>query len=506
MSENKSPSFFSRFRDKQFLKGLSTVIGSILINLICGSIFPLNSLAIYQISYIKHVNPESSITIDNLIFYYPFETFSQTLASFFSGIIEKKLGFYYTNFIGFSLLALGYFTMYLSKSFFFDILSMILGGVGNGIIYYPSTKNAVLWFPEHTGVVMGIMETMISLGSFLFAIIGEYVINGESQESEEEGEDIIYPIEVAIKVKTYLIILITSVIGVYIISSFMTFLHEEKAEEKKEDLVEKDPDDDIYNINDLISNEENKQNIKKMDFKKMFITALKSKRLHLYMAMSVCFNQAPNMLFSLFRIIGEYENIDIKILQWINSINFVFECLSGVIIGVLCDYIRLNILYAIISLSMTVLIYTYCFSFSNSLAFFFSTNIITFINGGIYPFDDCYMMKVFGSHIYIELMGINTFLSTVVFLSLSPLSYYIETSVENKHESFWILFLSFGVLNIVAFVLGLFLNPNPFDFEERMGLKKKDLNESNKSHETECYEITDDEDVDKDGDGDGDKK
>ena len=431
-----------KFQDKMFLKGISTVIGAVLVNWICGSIFPLTTLCVYQISYIKHEVPDSSISVDNLMFYYPFEIFFQCLSAFFCGIIEKKLGLHKTNLIGFSLLAISYFILFLSKSFGLDVVSMIVGGIGEGIIYYPSTRNACFWFPDHNGVIMGIIETMISIGSFCFSLMGESVINPDAKES---GEDEIYEWDVAKNTKTYFLICIALIVSVYIISFFMMF--EKKGNEETGD---KDKNSDQKN------------------FRQMYKTVLKSKRFLTFMALSVCYHQGPAMLFSLYRIIGEYENVDQNILQWINSTSFIFECLSGIIVGVICDYVRLNIVLAVITSLMIAFIYTYCFSYSNSWAFFFSNNLSTFVNGGIYPFEDCFMFKVFGSDIYIELMGINTCISNTVVLALSPISYYIETSVEEKGRAFWILFSIFGTFNLIAFLLGFFVKTDPFNYEERM--------------------------------------
>ena len=68
--------------------------------------------------------------------------------------------------MGVTLLIIGYYTMYLSNHLAVDLLSMILGGIGTGIILYPSTTNAYEWFPLNNGIIVGIMETMISFGSF----------------------------------------------------------------------------------------------------------------------------------------------------------------------------------------------------------------------------------------------------------------------------------------------------------------------------------------------------
>ena len=109
-------------RTANLLKGLSTVLGAILVNLVVGSIFGLCTLSVYEVSYIKGKYKDNFITIDHLAFYYPFEVIFQTISSFLSGMIDKKLGLHLTNLIGFTILGLGYFTMYLSENFFIDIL------------------------------------------------------------------------------------------------------------------------------------------------------------------------------------------------------------------------------------------------------------------------------------------------------------------------------------------------------------------------------------------------
>ena len=43
---------------------------------------------------------------------------------------------------------------------------MIIGVIGTRINFYPSTTNAYEWFKHNTGAIVGIIETMISFGSF----------------------------------------------------------------------------------------------------------------------------------------------------------------------------------------------------------------------------------------------------------------------------------------------------------------------------------------------------
>ena len=155
---------FYKFQDKNFAKGISTLIGTSCINFLAGAIFSLCTLSVYEISYIKEKG--SSISIDHLTFYYPVEIMFQCFSAFISGILYKKFGLHKTNFIGVTILCFGYFLMYLSTNLKTDLFSMVMGGIGTGILFYPSTTNAYEWFKEYNGIIVGIMETMISFGSF----------------------------------------------------------------------------------------------------------------------------------------------------------------------------------------------------------------------------------------------------------------------------------------------------------------------------------------------------
>ena len=489
-TEKEKPSFRERIKTVEFWKGISTVFGAILVNLIAGSVFGLCTLVVYQISYIKGIDENNFITIDHMAFYYPFEVIFQCLSSFASGIIEKKIGLHFTNLLGFSILGVGYFIMYLSENFFIDILSMIVCGIGTGIIYYPSTKNACLWFMDHAGLVIGIIETVISLGSFLFSTVGEYIINNDEVQS---GDNDLYDLKVAKNIKTYLIVQIISVFGVLLLSFLFMFTKKEEEESSIKENVEKikpiemrpeTPETDgegnleagLINKDCSSTTSMSKEEL----YKKKLKVALKSKRLILYAIISILTAQGPAMMFSLYRGIGEYKKIETKILQLSGSLSFIFECLSGVVTGVLCDYVNLKILFLIIGGISTALISTFCFSFSNGYLFFWSINIESFVNGAVFPFNDCYMMKVFGADMYIELLGYCTFLTNFFVVALSPLAYFIETGLEEKDNAYWILFSIFGAMNFMAFALSFFINTEPFNYEERIGQLSNKIEEKNR--------------------------
>ena len=524
----------TKFHDKNFVKGISTLIGASSINFLVGAIYSLCTLSVYEVSYIK--GKGGSIEIEHLTFYYPVEIFFQCISAFISGIIYKKFGLHKTNFIGVSILCFGYFSMYLSTNLMMDLFAMIMGGIGTGIILYPSTTNAYEWFKDHNGIIVGIMETMISFGSFFFFFLGEKIIN--KNEIPSHDDDNLYDFEVGKKIKNYLIIQIITLISTFFLSLLLMFEKNHNEQNKldpnnselisleKSDENEKDDSNEEFEIKDdpttniIIGNKKEEKTIKNdsardielgknkkeenmpmknniseekiikhilnknmsiknrkiqkdKDFKKMLKLAFKSRRLILFSIIVIFQAPVANMTFSLYREIGEYEKIDVKYLQLVGSLYFIFECLSSFVFGLLCDYMKLKYLLLFINGVGTFVGFTYCLTFKNSLIFFLVQNFLSFSAGGYYPVKDCFLMKVFGKDIYIELSGYVSFLVAFSVNLLTPISYFVISGLQNKDMAYWILFISFGTLNLIGFILNLFLEETPINLEKMI---KVDIN------------------------------
>ena len=155
------------------------------------------------------------------------------------------------------------------------------------------------------------------------------------------------------------------------------------------------------------------------------------------------------------------------------TVNFIFEGLSGFIFGILCDYVNLKYLLLFINGVDTLIAFSYYYTFNNSFIYFFITSFTSFSAGGYYPFKDCYLMKVFGTFIYIELSSYVSFLKSFVVTIISPIAYYIETKIEIKDNAYWILFMTLAAMNLIATILGLFINDSPFNYKEKIKKRKK---------------------------------
>ena len=552
--------FLNKLKDKNFLKGASSFLGACLVNFIAGAIYSLCTLAVYEISYIKAMGGD--VNIDHLSFYYPIEQFFQCVSSFLSGIIYKELGLHLTNLIGTISLLFGYLLMYLSKSLFLDLFSMVLGGIGTGIILYPATANTYNWFKDHIGIIVGIMETMISLGSFFFSLFGENIINKYEVQSDDVNN--LYDYDIGKKIKDYLLIQLISLIVIFILSLILIFekkeeetdteimskiektdgvLAEDDKNEKANETEKKEETDDIPityvnetnddNLNNDGENELNKDNEEKKEEKgdendkekenekedknikkdenlnineekdkkeldngeggedddddgkntrpliskksqdeeeevnlvSLLKFALKSPRLIIFI--SIVILQAPisNMAFTLYREIGEYKKIDQTYLQLVGSFYFIFEMLSSLVFGVLCDYIPIRYLLIFINGVGTMFGFVFCLTFKSGLLFLLIQNLLSFSSGGYDPIRECFLMKVYGEDVYIELNGYVSFLEAVIFNLITPLTYFIESAIGNKDAAYWILFVSFGILNLIALILSFIIKDAPIDLK-----------------------------------------
>ena len=552
--KDKYENFCFQWKRESFRKGFASLIGAIIINFFIGAIYSLCTLSVYEISYIKRNG--GSIEIEHLTFYYPIELLFQCISAFGSGTIYKKFGLHITNLIGITILIIGNYTMYLSNHLFLDLLAMILGGTGTGIILYPSTTNAYEWFPLNNGIIVGVMETMISFGSFFWSFLGERIINSAEKPSDDETN--LYDMEIAIRIKLYLIIQIIGLLIAYIVSYILMYerkrynldiqidinpeegsLFEGRTEinpnldknfindnedinfeenegilgginanyniNKKEEKIDEDNDyiekltkKNIKNENnikkkkvkynkrksiedkekaifgDLNLKSDNTENLilteeieeRELSMKFLLKFTLKSKRLILFIVILILQSPVSNMAFSVYREIGEYYKVDIKYLQLVGSFYFIFECLSSFVFGVLCDYFSLKNLLLFINIVGTIAGFTYCLTFENGLVFFLAQNFFSFTAGGYYPIKDCYLMKVFGKDIYIELSAFASFLVSIAINIITPITYFIMSAYENKGTAYWILFVSFGTINLVGTILNLFLKETPIDKSE----------------------------------------
>ena len=241
-------------------------------------------------------------------------------------------------------------------------------------------------------------------------------------------------------------------------------INEEKDKKELDNGEGGEDDDDGKNTRPLISKKSQEEE-EEVNLVSLLKFALKSPRLIIFI--SIVILQAPisNMAFTLYREIGEYKKIDQTYLQLVGSFYFIFEMISSLVFGVLCDYIPIRYLLIFINGVGTMFGFVFCLTFKSGLLFLLIQNLLSFSSGGYDPIRECFLMKVYGEDVYIELNGYVSFLEAVLFNLITPLTYFIESAIGNKDAAYWILFVSFGILNLIALILSFIIKDAPIDLK-----------------------------------------
>ena len=467
--------------------GILCVIGSSIIRFIFPSIFSFHTLCIYQVSYIKRNGGDAEVIYT--MFYYPVTILFQSIFGLFAGIIFAKVGVHWSNLIGTAIFLLAGFIMYISNRFFLDMISSSLFGIAVSIVAFPTYINACNYFMNNIGLVSGIIETSMALGTTFFTTIGEEMINPERIPSDPI--DHLYNEEIAKRVKTYILLQIFTALGAFIVCEIMTKTYDENNKEKcsikflfrideikslcskkKEQNLINEGTENIQSIardnSDLKKdeNEEDSTKKKKKTRKEKIIMSLKSWKFWRYNLISLSCSPIGNTIFSLYRSIGETYQIDQNVLQLLGTLSFITQFIFSFVFGVLCDYVNFRVLMFISNIFGTIVGVMYYYSFHYSIFFLILTLLLSVQSAAYVSLRDYHLMKVFGQEIYIDLSGVINLTSGIFVIILSAIVYFIETFVEDKDLAYTTIFPVFGVINFVGVILGYFLDNNPIDYGE----------------------------------------
>ena len=467
--------------------GILCVIGSSIIRFIFPSLFSFHTLCIYQVSYIKRNGGDAEVIYT--MFYYPVTILFQSIFGLFAGIIFAKVGVHWSNLIGTAIFLLAGFIMYISNRFFLDMISSSLFGIAVSIVAFPTYINACNYFMNNIGLVSGIIETSMALGTTFFTTIGEEMINPERIPSDPI--DHLYNEEIAKRVKTYILLQIFTALGAFIVCEIMTKTYDENNKEKcsikflfrideikslcskkKEQNLINEGTENIQSIardnSDLKKdeNEEDSTKKKKKTRKEKIIMSLKSWKFWRYNLISLSCSPIGNTIFSLYRSIGETYQIDQNVLQLLGTLSFITQFIFSFVFGVLCDYVNFRVLMFISNIFGTIVGVMYYYSFHYSIFFLILTLLLSVQSAAYVSLRDYHLMKVFGQEIYIDLSGVINLTSGIFVIILSAIVYFIETFVEDKDLAYTTIFPVFGVINFVGVILGYFLDNNPIDYGE----------------------------------------
>ena len=484
----KSDKIESKKKDPNIVFGILCLIGACILCFVFPSIFSFHTFAVYQTSYIKHHGGDASINFT--MFYYPVTLLFQSICSLAAGIILAKVGVHWSNLIGVSIYILASVIMYISARFYLDMLSSALFGIGVAILMFPTAINTCKYFMNRVGLINGIIVTVQSIGTTFFTYIGEQIINPDRIQSDPN--DHLYDEQISNKVKNFLLLQILCILCSFLVCEMLTKTYDEKNQEafsikflfrvneikslckkrKEENIMLIESADDVFSINpEEKENEENKKkaNINKKNpktRKEKIKMVLKSWKFWRFNLISLSSSPIINMIFSMYRSLGETYQIDQNALQLLGTLNSIIGFIFSFIFGILCDYVDFRTLLFIDNIIGSIVGITYYHSFHNSLSFTILTLIIAVQSAGYSCLREYHLIKIFGIDILVDLSGVATLTTGICVIILTIFTYIIESTIEQKDLAYLVIFPAFGLFNFFGVVLGFFEGDEPFDYGE----------------------------------------
>ena len=153
------------------LKGISSIISSIIHLFGYSSIFNLGYTTIYLISFRRHYNQNIDFSYNYC--FIPLMKLSFNFTAPIGGYIEDKLGEKKAIVLSNSFLCLSFIIMYFSRSIYIDYFLMVINGFGIAIGFNITRKNACSFFMNKKALVCGIINLFSYLLCLLLIIYNE---------------------------------------------------------------------------------------------------------------------------------------------------------------------------------------------------------------------------------------------------------------------------------------------------------------------------------------------
>ena len=499
------------------IKGISSLISAILINLVTGNLFTFPNLISYYEVFAEH-----KFTKKQLYFVAPSGILFFKSLSSVMGILDDKFGTRILN-IAASILLLGsQLLIYFFKIYALLIIAYALFGVAASLTYYQSLKNCWKYFPNRKGMISGIVLSCFGLSPFISISIADGVI--KSDEKGEKKEE-----EIKKGFKLYLIIVLISIIAAGTLSSVLCFPFKRVdryipsmsliPEGENEEQNQKDENQNLVEpINEDKDNESEKEDEKKIETEdekkednnnegenkkkgKTLKETILSKDFLLCLAIDSCTLIFGYLLTNTYRTFGEISFINeneksseeekAKMKNYLKILSKVFTLLntfSRILWGFITDRFKFKTIYPIVCVLQIICAASIYFSTGHIIAYFIVANLgaLSF-SGHIILFPNLIHSK-FGVDKSVYLLGICGIFSGIAAL-IGPI---LTLFVLKEKKDYLIIYLVGGAPTIASLFISIFIKIDPKPKEEN-----KSIENSGKKEEEVIKNESKDEEAEK---------
>lgn len=238
--------------------GILSLIGAIFHKLSISSIWTLNNMGPYLISYLIKNQDRKSTSLTISYGYFIFPILNTTITAFMPlcSAIEFNLGVHRSIIIGALINMLAYTLLFFSPNIYLDFIIIFLFGIGLSISTSLSTKNAIMYFFNKRCLISELLQIITILLCALHNFIGENMINPKSEEPIQTSS--FYAIEISKNAGNFCLF----EVGCFGVSTLLSLLFivpfdKKLAQNLSNELMEKTKDQDKEN--NAINDDENQK-------------------------------------------------------------------------------------------------------------------------------------------------------------------------------------------------------------------------------------------------------
>ena len=451
METEEDNSIFLEKRKKFILKGLSSLLSSIIYIFGCFSLWTVGNSIVYLISFRRAYDPK--LTFSYGYFLIPIMNFTLSLTSPIGGIIEDKIGGRKTIFLSTSIICISFTFMYFSRKIFIDYILMCLNGFGLAVGINITRKNVCSFFMNKKALVCGIINLIPGIFCAGLNIFNEkYILNPLSENPTID--DVYFEQKIFLNFQKLIIFEIGLLIVVCFLSLLFYFQNDPK-ETIKFGFGEKVQENKI-------KKNENKKTSSGIKIKK----ALFNIRAFKLFLMIFSFFPLINFINNAWWPIGIYYEIDIYYLQLMGALYSLTGCLSSIIFALIGDKIQFKILFIIFSIIISIVSFIFPISYKNSIIYILEVMTISFIYNGYNIIIDPHMMKIYGIDNYIKIGGVIRSSEGICEIMSIIFAFYLENHYIGKRTNiFKIFYIISGCLGLISVILGLSENEEKFNYD-----------------------------------------
>ena len=480
-------------------KFISTSIGTFGIIFALGFIYPISNFSVYMTSYIHE--KQDFVTMHYGLFINLIFTFSMTLGTSIGGILELRLGLFFTTLVGFIIILItNIFFLNIQNIWLCYILTLI-SGIGVGIASSLGGKNLTLYKPDKKGLIVSIIGGVTILLAGIFSIVGEKIINPDGYTLGEEEE--YYEYKYSSRTYLYFTLGFFSLpLGAII---FLLFTFEYSSSENYEQIestnsIEKEENVETEEKSESITNGENLNNegiiieeknnkeeksnetdennkegdilekdIKKMNKKKNIKKVIKTFRFWKLALIKLLIAFSFSFIVNTGRTFGALIGIDGNALQYLMICQTASLIIIGPILGIFVDRKGPLNLLRITSLVCMIPGILLTFLLNNSVIFIisFMIAVMCLISNmvGFSPF----IMEIYGIEESVILEGISNVFSKLSEV-ITTVAAFVISLIYSKNEivkPYRIMYIIGFIFSFFSLLLLIFENKEKFDYDKK---------------------------------------